>query len=970
MPSVAEPVPVSGALPGLHARLILPPVLDWNGERYCGARLQRIDTAAALSRPGVREVFVRRHLVAVIAESDEAARAARPLARIRWHYAAPGDGLPQQRKRKVLLQRGMDAGDAPDLLTAQYRWQGEPAASGAATLTILARPVGPGVRVDLPYGNPGQIGPALAVLLQLPPDLVRVRSPRPPQSDQEARDAANGAGVAALLSLHCRAALSLVLESGIDACQPTLLQAGARVGVGAGRLERYRLNLVQARPAPPLAWLLTERPHPIDDADIAPLDALQPPYAWDAVEISSSGDGAATPAAAAVFAQESFFDEVARHGGHDPVAYRLAHLPDPTGARLIRSVSQAAAWQARGARSPSPSPGPVMHGRGFAYASTIEQAPQPVQSWSAWVAEVAYDPASGELSVTRAIAGHDVQDAAADAALPPAARRALDEQAREAMARLIAPDAGVDAWANNDARVPPGAITTHRPSVPDTPRGAASLPSPEVQLKAGGAFTLPAAAAVANAIFDATGVRLREAPFSGAQVRLALAERAAPPAKRRWRTAGWLGGAAAALGATLSLALPWRPAIAPIAPPDPHLYSAATIERGRLVALAGDCMVCHTAPGGGIPNAGGHALDTPFGTIYTTNITPDPATGIGNWSYAAFERAMREGVHRDGRNLYPAFPYTAYAKMTEPDMQALYAYLMAQPAVESKVPESSLRFPFNLRPLLSGWKLLFHKPEVYQPDPDRSVMWNRGAYLVEGAGHCAACHSPRNALGAEKKGLYHLSGGVVDGWDAPSLTASSKSPQPWTEDELFAYLRTGFSARHGVAAGPMAPVVSELGQLPAEDVRAIAHYIASLGRPPAARATAADRPEPAPAPVPAAAGAAQSIDTASGKRLFTGACAACHIEGSGPALFGVRPSLKVNTNVHADTPDNLIKVILHGIPEPANADLGYMPGFANSLSDAQVRDLLHYLRTTFAPDKPAWTDVEERVAAARRQPKH
>lgn len=966
MPHVAEPIPVSGAPALLHARLILPPALDWNGERYCGARLQRIDAAAALSRPGVREVFVRQHLVAVIAESDAAARAARPLVRIRWRRASAGEDLPQQRQRKILLQRGMRADDAPDLVTAQYRWQGAPAATASATLSILARPAGPGIQVDLPYGNPGQIAPALAALLHLPPELVEVRSARPPQSDREARDAANGAGVAALLTLHCKAALSLVLECGIDAGQPTLLQAGARVD--ADRLERYTLNLAQARPAPPLAWLLTGRDHAIEDAAIAPLDALQPPYAWDAFEISSSGDGASTPAAAAVFAQESFFDEVARHGGHDPVAYRLAHLPDPTGARLVRSVSQAAAWQARAARAADP--GPVMHGRGFAYASTIEQAPQPVQSWSAWVAEVAYDPASGELSVTRAIAGHDAQDAAAHAALPPAARGALDEQARQAMARLIAPDAGVDGWSDNEARVPPGAITTHRPPVPGRLEDASSLPSPEVQLKAGGAFTLPAAAAVANAIFDATGVRLREAPFSGAQIKLALAERATSPAKRRWRTAGWLGGAAAALGATLSLALPWRPAIAPIAPPDPNLYSAATIERGRLVALAGDCMVCHTAPDGGIPNAGGHALDTPFGTIYTTNITPDPKTGIGNWSYAAFERAMREGVHRDGRNLYPAFPYTAYAKMTEPDMQALYAYLMAQPAVESQPPESSLRFPFNLRPLLSGWKVLFHQPEVYRPDPDRSVLWNRGAYLVEGAGHCAACHSPRNALGAEKKGLHHLSGGVVDGWEAPSLTASSKSPQPWTEDELFAYLRTGFSARHGVAAGPMAPVVSELAQLPAEDVRAITHYIASLGRPPAATATAAVTAGPARASAPAAAGAAQSIDSANGKRLFTGACAACHMEGSGPTLFGVRPSLKVNTNVHADTPDNLVKVILHGIPEPANADLGYMPGFANSFSDAQVRDLLHYLRATFAPDKPAWTDVEARIAAARRQPGH
>ena len=215
----------------------------------------------------------------------------------------------------------------------------------------------------------------------------------------------------------------------------------------------------------------------------------------------------------------------------------------------------------------------------------------------------------------------------------------------------------------------------------------------------------------------------------------------------------------------------------------------------------------------GVLNAGGRPLQTPFGTIYSTNITPDVETGIGAWSYPAFERAMREGIHRDGRHLYPAFPYTHFAKTTDADMQALYAYLMAQSPVRAETPSNTLAFPFNLRPLMAGWNALFHKPNVFQPDPTKSATWNRGAYLVEGLGHCGACHSPRNALGAEKANAY-LAGGFAEGWEAPALTSLSQAPIPWSEDELYAYLRTGESRFHGVAAGPMAPVVKELAALP------------------------------------------------------------------------------------------------------------------------------------------------------------
>src|SRR6202041_1104179 len=289
-----------------------------------------------------------------------------------------------------------------------------------------------------------------------------------------------------------------------------------------------------------------------------------------------------------------------------------------------------------------------------------------------------------------------------------------------------------------------------------------------------------------------------------------------------------LASAAALVAAMIGVAtavLPWR-SIAPIARPDASVYSAATIARGRQLAALGDCAVCHTAMNGAI-NAGGRALETPFGTIYSTNITPDPDTGIGAWSYPAFERAMRDGIHRDGRHLYPAFPYPHFAKTTDADLQALYAYLMAQSPVRAEGPATRLAFPFNLRPLMAGWNALFHQAGAFEADATQSASWNRGAYLVEGLGHCGACHSPRNAFGAEKANAY-LAGGFADGWEAPPLTLLSQAPIPWSEDELFSYLRSGESRFHGVAAGPMAPVVKELASLPDHDIRAMAVYLASF----------------------------------------------------------------------------------------------------------------------------------------------
>jgi nicotinate dehydrogenase subunit B len=497
-------------------------------------------------------------------------------------------------------------------------------------------------------------------------------------------------------------------------------------------------------------------------------------------------------------------------------------------------------------------------------------------------------------------------------------------------------------------------------------------------LGVGESASVPSAAAIANAIFDATGVRFRELPFTPERILAGLRDgqdvapapmplvaQQPPAATDRWKNpfVGRRGAFATAAALCVAIAgvaaavLPWR-AIAPIARPDPSAYSAAAIARGQQLAALGDCAVCHTVTNG-VVYAGGRPIETPFGIIYATNITPDVETGIGAWSYPAFERAMREGIHRDGRHLYPAFPYTHFARTSDADLQALYAYLMARPAVRAETAENRLAFPFNLRPLMAGWNALFHRAGTFQPDAAKSATWNRGAYLIEGLGHCGACHSPRNALGAEKAGAY-LAGGFAEGWEAPPLTSLSHAPIPWSEDELFSYLRTGESRLHGVAAGPMAPVVKELAALPDQDIRAMAVYLASFNEAPTgqqAQAALAAQLEKA---------TLSRVASASplGARLYEGACAVCHAVGGAP-LFGSRPSLALNSNLHSAVPDNLIQVILHGISAPASSDLGYMPGFKDSMSDDQLAKLVTFLRQQFAPEKPAWTGVRGAVSQAR-----
>ncbi|MGE8475618.1 MAG: c-type cytochrome, partial [Paraburkholderia hospita] len=282
----------------------------------------------------------------------------------------------------------------------------------------------------------------------------------------------------------------------------------------------------------------------------------------------------------------------------------------------------------------------------------------------------------------------------------------------------------------------------------------------------------------------------------------------------------WIGAAAiVVLGLAIATAIMYQPAIAPIAPPVPDSFDAQLRREGARVVALGDCVVCHTAKDGR-PFAGGLPLATPFGTIYATNITPDPQTGIGNWSEAAFARALRHGVSRDGHILYPAFPYVHFTRISDHDIAAAYAYLMSREPVRASTPANRLIFPLNFRPLVAFWNVLFLHPGPRDADASQDAQWNRGKLLVDGLGHCASCHSPLNVIGGEKAG-HAFDGGIVDGWEAPPLNTLDGAAKAWTREQLVTYLRTGRASEHGAAAGPMLPVTRDLATVPAEDVEAI-----------------------------------------------------------------------------------------------------------------------------------------------------
>jgi mono/diheme cytochrome c family protein len=354
--------------------------------------------------------------------------------------------------------------------------------------------------------------------------------------------------------------------------------------------------------------------------------------------------------------------------------------------------------------------------------------------------------------------------------------------------------------------------------------------------------------------------------------------------------------------------------------------SAQAMSAGEYVAKAGDCTACHTAPGGA-ELAGGMKFPTPLGAIYATNITPDKLHGIGAYSFEEFDRAMRQGIAKDGHRLYPAMPYTSYAKMSAEDMRALYDYLMKEvPAQNVANRDSDISWPLSMRWPLAVWNSLFHDDQPYQADPQQSAEWNRGAYLVQGAGHCGSCHTPRGWAMQEKgldgKAPVFLSGAELDGWYASNLRGLPP-------EEVTALLKTGRS-RHAAVAGPMSEVVAHSTQYLSDgDLNAIAVYLRSL----------------APDPVAGAASKAAQADNPSGKATYAMYCSTCHGNKGEGTDFTI-PALAGNATVTADNPLTALRVVLEGAHTPITQQamaLG-MPAYGWALNDRQAADLMSYLR--------------------------
>ena len=385
---------------------------------------------------------------------------------------------------------------------------------------------------------------------------------------------------------------------------------------------------------------------------------------------------------------------------------------------------------------------------------------------------------------------------------------------------------------------------------------------------------------------------------------------------------------AARQGAAIVIASLMIPAAA-LADPDNYVE----IARGKALATAGDCVACHTAPGG-TPFAGGLALQTPFGAIMTPNITPDNTTGIGSWSADDFARALHEGRRPGGTYLYPAFPYPYYARVTRADTDAIYAYLRSLAPVVNRVNRNTLPFPFNIRLSMLGWNALFFKNAGFVPEPRRSDEFNRGAYLVEGLGHCGACHTPLNVLGANKADQY-LQGSQIDHWTVPNITNDRQTGLgKWSIDETVQYLKTG-QARGSLASGPMKDVIeNSTSKMPEADLKAIAVYLKERG---------------AEGPPPAAALLSSDARMKIGEAVFVDTCAACH-KRSGEGVAHLFPRLAGNVIATQNDPASLIRIILTGgraASTDAMPTAPAMPSLGHRLGDDQVAAVVTYVRNSW-----------------------
>jgi mono/diheme cytochrome c family protein len=390
------------------------------------------------------------------------------------------------------------------------------------------------------------------------------------------------------------------------------------------------------------------------------------------------------------------------------------------------------------------------------------------------------------------------------------------------------------------------------------------------------------------------------------------------------------------------------------------------VKRGEYLARAGDCVACHTADKAR-PFAGGLPINTPFGTIVTPNITPDPDTGIGQWSDADFLRAMHEGIGKGGERLYPAFPYAEYTKVTDQDVLAIRAYLNTLTPIHYTPPGNSLKFPFNQRWLMVFWNLFNFTEGRFVPDPKQSAEWNRGAYLVQGLAHCEECHTPRNFTQGLKTSS-RFSGAVQAGWHAYNITSDKNSGVGnWSDDELVSYLSTGAAPGRANAAGPMAEVVADSTQyLTREDLGSIVAYLRAV--PPISGGESRPRDQWGNPADDVTALRGTAVHAVNGAQLFVANCASCHSwtgQGVGASAPGAYPSLIHNSVVGASDANNLAMVILHGVTRTTKQADVLMPAFASQLTDDQVAAITNYVTKQFG--NPQSTVTADQIGKLRTQ---
>jgi nicotinate dehydrogenase subunit B len=989
-PRVDIPAKATGAwtyvhdvrVPGmLHGRVVRPPYAGFDHGDMIGNSLISVDEASVAHIGGLVGVVVVGDFVGVVATREENAIEAANCLAVTWRDPPqqPDLNFPEHALRnnpstpRILADKGnidLALSGGTEVMNRTYVWPYQMHGSIGPSCAVADYRNG-ALTVWSGTQNPFPMLRDLAQLLDMPQEQIIVERLEAAGcygrncSDDVTADAALlsravGAPVRVQLSREQEhmwepkgAAQVMDVRGGID------LEGGP---LGYDFETRYPSNL-----APTLALLLTGTIPPV--ANIAQMGdrTAIPPYSFgnlrvtvhDMPPMARASWFRGVSAMPNTFAHECYMDELAAAANVDPIEYRLRYLHDPRAVDLVHAVAERAGWVPHTTFGTLGGEGDIVYGRGFAYAVYVHGTfPGTAAAWAAWVADVAVNTKTGEIAVTKVICGQD----SGLMINPDGVRHQIHGNIVQSTSRVLKEKVDFSATGVTSKEWGGYPLLTF-PEVPEI--DVLMIPRPDdPPLGVGESASVPSAAAIANAVYDATGIRFRELPLTPEMVLRGLQGEPSPttpkPPKKRmgWRLGLALAGGAAALSGLVTIASPWRSALSPITPPDSNVYSAATIERGRLAAAAGACNVCHVSADGQA-FAGGRKFETPFGAVYATNITPDAKNGIGAWSYPAFERAMREGVSRDGHHLYPVHPYTSFAGVEEADLQALYAYLMSQPSVPQSSPQTNLRFPFNLRPMMAVWNALFLNAKPLSFDVSHDAAWNRGAYLVETLGHCSACHTERNSLSAEKTGAAHLSGGYADGWHAPALNGASGGPVNWTKEAFYNYLRTGHSGQHGSASGPMAHVVAAMQPLPDSDIAAMATYLASLS-------DSAD-PQKAAAAKEAAVTASQTAKadairvSPQGERLFSGACASCHEQSN--ALT----SLALNTNVHAARADNLLQSMFHGVEAPAilaettgrqAPEVMSMPGFRDQFTDSQIKELAAYVRARYAPGKPAWNDLD------------